>query len=119
MTTLEIRETLKELKGNGTLYKRVINDIISESNNYDGSLQERLNGYLKDVTYGGCVSGIVSMMVYYDDTVKFYNRYKQQIEDLALEFEFSIEKDDLRMYKNNMAWFAYETIANDVSTSIE
>lgn len=36
----------------------------------------------KDVLYHGCVSGTVSELIWYSDTVRFYKKYQEEINEL-------------------------------------
>ncbi len=56
---------------------------------------------------------MVSSLIYYRDTHRFYDEYYDEIEDLRLEFEDNCGeplkvKGDL---KNFLAWFAFEETA--------
>jgi uncharacterized protein YukJ len=87
MTNKEVKAILSDMKKN-RLFKRVINEIVSDSDNYSGNnLQERLKARLKDVGYG-LSSGTVGSMIYYSDTVKFFNLYRKDIETLWQDFSF-------------------------------
>ena len=37
-------------------------------------------GFLRDLMYGGCQSGMVGSLVYYKDTLAFYKRHKAEIQ---------------------------------------
>ena len=95
----------------------------------DKAFQELLD----DVTIEGCVSGIVSGMIYYTDTEKFYDLHKVAINDLlaqsladmgetspaALFGEKWDAADPLAMddqNRNLLAWFAVEEIARTLQT---
>jgi hypothetical protein len=41
---------------------------------------------LEDLQYGGCISGMVSGLIYYYDTCRFYNKHRQSIFALVEEF---------------------------------
>lgn len=109
MTKKQIREVAKEMKIN-KLYKRVLNDQLDKLN--DMSADEYMQS-LNNFEYN-CQAGCVSMLIYYSDTEKFYNRYADFIEELASEFDYSADKKELGLagYKNIMSWFAYECIVS-------
>jgi hypothetical protein len=132
MTNKEVKAILSDMKKN-RLFKRVINEIVSDSDNYSGNnLQERLQARLKDVGYG-LSSGIVGSMIYYSDTVKFFNLYRKDIETLWQDFSFEtgMKLTDLRDFdegdpfirdtnnKNLLAWWAYEEIAVMMENAID
>ena len=85
--------------------------------------------YLKNVLNNGCVSGIVSNLIYYKDTNDFYNDFQEEIEELIynsaeengepyLKFIASLNGADsvgsMEQLKNLLSWFAYEEIARRV-----
>jgi hypothetical protein len=124
MTNKEVKEIIRDMKKN-RLFKRVINEIIADSENYSGNnLQERLQARLRDVGLG-LSSGIVGSMIYYSDTVKFFNLYRKEIGELWQEFSFEtgMKLTDLKDFdesdpfirdtdnKNLLAWWSYEEIA--------
>ena len=55
----------------------VISYILDNWSNYDNKLS-----IFTDVLYHGCVSGIVGHLIYYADTVKYYEDHQQQINEL-------------------------------------
>lgn len=69
--------------------------------------------YFNDLFCHGCISGMVSELIYYYQTHEFYDRYYDEIEGLRLEYQvmngvpMTIESD----YKNFMAWYAFEETA--------
>ena len=64
MTNKEVKEIIRDMKKN-RLYKRVINEIIADSENYSGNnMQERIQARLQDISHG-LSSGIVGSMIYF------------------------------------------------------
>lgn len=101
----EIRKKLAERLNNekNALIKYVISDILDKEN---------VVQYIEDVLYHGCISGVVSGLIYYRDTHEFYDDYYDEIEELrinlleqGIDVLNGINKNDL---KNHMAWVAYE-----------
>ena len=88
--------------------------------NYDN--EEDLKVFISDLFNSGCVSGMVSELVYYKDTNAFYDKYENEIEDLISDgmSNFVIESrplfieslngsaENLRQEKNLLSWFAFE-----------
>ncbi len=105
------------------LEKKVLSMINSYSKDYDDGIESFIN----DLSKGGCQSGMISELTYYSDTVKFYNKYKDEISALlsgliqesgsAIDELFGDrwDKDDpLALGSSNLnllAWFAFEEIA--------
>ena len=115
-------KNVKELKrqNDSPLFKRVCNYVISEWGNYDDK-----KNIFTDVLYYGCQSGMVGFLIYYSDTVRFYKRYRQEIDDLLYEEmdgtglfspteifgdkwdkEDPLGRDDYN--QNLLAWFGFE-----------
>ena len=80
---------------------------------------------LNDIVQHGCISGCVSELIYYNDTLKFYTRFEEQIWEHITEFRtstgltmgqfldsFSSSLEDPLTFKNNLAWFAVEHTAH-------
>ena len=42
-------------------------------------------GYMKDVMQGGCVNGSVNELIYYTDTVAWYKKYRDEIDQMVQE----------------------------------
>lgn len=82
--------------------------VIQETLEHDD-----IAAFLYDVIEHGCQSGIVSSLIYYNDTHCFYDIYYDEIEVLREDWKDSTGvpitiKGDL---KNFFAWFAFEQIA--------
>jgi hypothetical protein len=131
MTNKEVKEIIRDMKKN-RLYKRVINEIVADSENYSGNnMQERLRARLQDIGHG-LSSGIVGSMIYYSDTCKYFNRYRKEIEEFWEDFAYSTDMkiSDLNGFdesdpfirkvtnKNLLAWWSYEEIANELENAL-
>ena len=80
-----------------------------------------LKSYFRNVTQHGCVSGMVSSLIYYHQTHQFFETYYDQIEELRMEFEEATgTKLDLgNDLKNTLAWFAFEETAHQLVSEFE
>lgn len=67
---------IKELKrkSDSSLTKRVCNYVIDRWGDYSDKKY-----IFTDVLHSGCQSGVVSELIYYSDTVRFYKQYRQEI----------------------------------------
>ncbi len=77
--------------------------------------------FFKDLLQHGCISGMVTKLIYYKDTHAFYDKHYAEIEELREEYETSIGeplqiKNDL---KNFLAWFAFEQVAYQLVSEIK
>jgi hypothetical protein len=127
MTNKEVKAILSDMKKN-RLYKRVINEIVQDSEDYSGNnIQVRIRARLEDVLHG-LSTGIVGSMIYYKDTCHFWELYRKEIVEMFNEL--GIRPHDLNGYdesdpfihdttnKNLMAWAAYETIAGELEGAL-
>ena len=113
------KKALNELKKteefNSRVERKVINSLLST-----GLTVEELKDHIKDILQYGCISGAVNDMIYYTDTVKFFNCYRQEIlsmlqdpDKIANYFDDTYWLDHKRYSieeKNHLAWFIYEDI---------
>ena len=75
----------------------------------------------------GCVSGIVNELIYYYQTEAFFNRHKDEINELAHELSEEIYGDKYSIYKNlqyecnknTMAWFGMEEMPRIIANEME
>jgi hypothetical protein len=73
---------------------------------------------LHDIAEHGCISGCASAHIYYKDTIDFFNKYDEEIQDdlmarygedfLAL---FARDVQDHATMQNNMVWDFIESVA--------
>lgn len=87
--------------------------------------------FLKDLFNHGCISGMVSGLIYYSDTVAFFNQYEGDIEDLITEYADSqvisfteclstiIQTTTVGFegLKNNCAWFGFEQTMKNIASN--
>ena len=75
-----IREFLENLKGSNRLTNHVLDYYIDESVDYESP--DDLLKSMEDLQQHGCVSGMIGELIYYDDTIKFFDEYKDEINDI-------------------------------------
>jgi len=108
------------------LYKRVFNIIKRYAKDYDYSYQSLFNDISR-----GCSSGMISELIYYSDTVKWYKKYKYEIASLLYEtldntglsikelFGKNYDFEDplfLDKYNQNLlAWFSFEEVSFQIA----
>ena len=110
------KKALNELKRseefNSRVEKKVINDLLNT-----GLSTEELKDRIKDIVQCGCISGIVPSLIYYSDTVRFFNCYRKEIlsmvqdPDKNIYSEYTYLLNDKKYsvsQKNDLAWFAYD-----------
>lgn len=76
------KEIIKNLKNgaNTKLDKKVLSIILSHEENYRNikDIKERFNVLFSDLMHG-CQTGIISELIYYKDTKKFFDNTKKDI----------------------------------------
>lgn len=117
------------IKGTTKLENRVAKWINARDVDYDGDMQSVID----DLMNGGCQSGIVADLIYYTDTVKFYNLYHNEIDAILKEtlsdcgFRSPAElfgdkwNDDDPFARNDenrnlLAWFGFEETARKLAS---
>lgn len=81
---------------------------------------DEIKSYISDVLQHGCVSGIVSDLIYYTDTKDFYISHMDEIEELKNEVEDSLGEPlgiGTPMF-NWLAWFAYEETTRKIADEL-
>ena len=118
--TLENVQKIKNETNSG-LTKYVCDYIIKRWNDYDDK-----NDILLSVIKLGCESGICGDLVYYEQTKRFYETYKYEINELLYKSDYDNladlfgdkwdKHDPLALEEDNqhlLAWFGFEeTITN-------
>jgi len=114
---------MNNLMKTNKLYKRVISEVILDSREYAGSKRERILARLNDIS-NGLSSGIVTSMIYYTDTIKFYNKYNNEIAEMLYSYDVNLNDlegwdrtDMLALDTNNqniLAWWVYEVVCGEL-----
>ena len=89
----------------------------------NSTMEEEINNVLEH----GCVSGIVNELIYCYQTEAFFNRHKDEINELAHELSEELYGDKYSIYnnmqyecsKNTMAWFGFEEITGIIASELE
>lgn len=124
---------IKELKrnSNSPLLKRVCNYVIGRWGDYNDKKY-----IFTDVLHNGCCSGVVSELIYYYDTVRFYKQYRQEINEMLYNImnetglyapselfgdkwdkEDPLAQDDFN--QNLLAWFGFEETLRNIGYNFE
>lgn len=125
-----ISDFLENLKDGNRLKEYVLDYYIDHNNN---NVEDLLTN-MEDLQRYGCVSGMITSLIYYDDTNRFYEEYKDEINELlsnlsdgtglSIEelFGDKFDKEDplvLNTFnKNLLAWFGFETTSNSIYEQI-
>ena len=126
-------QNVRKLKQNADnrLTRNVCNYVISHWNDYDDK-----KAIFTDVLKYGCQSGIVGSLIYYNDTTKYFENYRQEIADLVYDlmvntgvFDMSqlfgdkYDKEDPLIHditnQNLFAWFGFEETLRNIGQQFE
>lgn len=114
------KENIVKLEGKSPLTDYVLDYVLDRWDDYDDK-----TAIFSDVLDHGCQSGIVTRLIYYSDTFKFYDDHKEEINALLYDlmeetgiynpsdlFGDKWDKEDPLaldvLNKNLLAWFAFE-----------
>lgn len=81
---------------------------------------EDILSFFSDILSHGCVSGMVSSLIYYADTHAFFDVHYNAIEELRMEYE-EMSGEPLRItsdLKNTLAWFSFEETARKMAEEL-
>lgn len=89
----------------------IIMDQVKELDN-DNEVLELVG----EIVTQGCQSGIVSALITYSDTEAFFDKHANEIFELVEEAkeEGIINLNEFILCKNDLAWFAFEAIAQEI-----
>lgn len=125
------KENVKSLQGKSPLIDYVLDYVLDRWDDYDDK-----KVIFSDVLEHGCQSGIVTSLIYYDDTTKFYDNHKAEINALLYEvmqetgiynpLELFGDKWDREdplaldvLNKNLLAWFAFEETLRQIASNFD
>lgn len=110
--------------------QRIVNNNIED---YD---KEETKKFFEDLAQHGCGSGMIGDLIYYRDTVAFYERHQEEIDQMVDEMsketgqqpidmfnQHMIDRDDplfrgdinKNILKDILAWFAFEEVARNLA----
>ena len=105
----ELQKLLEENQGTITEF------IINEALEHDEPKQ-----YFEDLLQYGCQSWMVTSLIYYVDTHKFYDKHYDEIEDIRYELQEEWILPEIQSdLKNHYAWLAYEYKAYEIYSQLE
>ena len=125
---VDTKKLLDQFAKEGKLKRDVISILKSKAKDYSNDYKS----LLKDILYNGLQSGIISELVYYSDTLKWYNKHKSDIKNMLREammnygtnnpadlFGRNWDQDDPFIEdthnKNLLAWFSFEETAREIA----
>ena len=117
---LNLLNSMLENTMEGTLKHEVVEIILDEVEIDELEDNEILTVFQDILTYG-CVSGAVSALITCNDTAKFFDNHADEIFELVedMKQEGIIDMNNFELSKNNLAWFAFETTAQEIYNEME
>lgn len=108
MKNQSLKSKLLELKekSNNRLLHYVIDDILRFY-----KTDEEITSYIKDVLNHGCQSGMVSGLIYHEETHRFTKKYLDEIMEILDEIREQTGEDFCNYGAdrlNTLAWLGYE-----------
>jgi hypothetical protein len=112
---MKLKTKLKKLKLSNELENYVIDYILD-----DYKTDDEIKCFFSDLLNNGCQSGMISTLIYYRDTKKFYIKFMDEIHELIEELESSMgETIKAKGTRSNFyAWLAFEETARSLSNEI-
>ena len=102
----------------GTLKHEVAEIIMDQVDELDNN---KIFSAVEEMVTYGCASGVVPALITYDDTDKFFDNHADEIFELIEDAkqEGIIDMNNFELSKNNLAWFAFESIAQEIYQEME
>lgn len=116
---------------NNKLTKHVCDWVVGRWGDYDNK-----KSIFSEVLNYGCQSGIVGELIYYSDTLRFYKRYRDEINELLYDcfnemgvyspadlFGKKWDKEDMLALETNnqnlLAWFGFEETLRNIAYNFD
>lgn len=78
-------------------------------------------GFFQDLSHGGCISGMIGMLIYHSDCLELYGKYAVSMEEYKEDMEEELgepirQKSDNSTYHYTwMCWLCYEELAYSIA----
>lgn len=105
---MKIQEIIENTKSE--LKKYVAEDIL------DSVEEEEIAIRINEILENGCISGIVTSLMYYTDTEEFYDEFEDEIDRIVKDLDYQVK--DYKKYKNELAWLAYEVMTDEIAADL-
>ena len=109
---------LNSIVANNEGLKKEVAEILVDMLDTDINNEEVLTT-IEDIVNHGCQSGIVPALVYCNDTEAFFDRHADEIFELYNEAKAEYGEMDIELSRNNLAWFGFETMAQNILYELE
>lgn len=109
----KLNKILKET--DSTLLKEVVEELLDKIKD-EGEEETKL--YIQDILTYGCSSGIVTSLISYTDTKKFFIKHMDEIFNI-LNKSMQEEPRLLELDANKLAWFGYEGAISEINFMLD
>ena len=106
-------ELLESLYGESELKDNVIDIILNHIDDYENPIT-----FLEEVLQYGCASGMVSELIYFNDTKCFFIKHMEEIFEIYNELKDNLSAD-FEADANNLSWLAFEYMVNEIYNEVE
>lgn len=115
MDYVEMMNTVATELEDNEIAVHIVETLLDDYDNLDDALC-----YLNDVVTHGCISGVVSELIYTHQQMKFFDEYYDTINTLYFDFIENVgEAPELYGNLLNVTWYAYEMSAQLVLDQID
>ena len=108
----KINELLENLYGETDLKDNVIDIILNHIDDYENPIT-----FLEEVLQYGCISGIVSELIYFNETKCFFIKHMEEIFEVYNEIKDNLSPD-FEVNANNLTWLAFEYVVNEIYNEV-
>ena len=115
MNNKELKEKLHEIA------KEQVSNIRKEvAKEFCNHSYSKVKYFFEDLQTNGCISGMITSLIYYSDTHNFFNTHYSEIEDLRYEYEemTGCKLEPQGDLMNWYAWFSFEEVARKLAIEL-
>ena len=106
-------ELLNNMYGESELKDNVIDIILNHIDDYENPIT-----FLEEVLQYGCASGMVSELIYFNDTHNFFIKHMEEIFDIYNSIKENLSSN-FEVNANNLSWLAFEYMTSIIYNEIE
>ena len=109
---MKLNTFLENMYGENSLKDNVIDIILNHIDDYENPII-----FLEDVLQYGCSSGIVSELIYFNETKCFFIKHMEEIFEIYDNIKENLSSD-FEVNANNLSWLAFEYVINEIYNEV-
>ena len=109
---MKLNTFLENMYGESELKDSVIDIILNHIDDYENPIT-----FLEDVLQYGCSSGIVSELIYFNETKCFFIKHMEEIFEIYNSTKDNLSSD-FEVNANNLSWLAFEYVINEIYNEV-